>query len=31
VLALRLATIHNLYFYLSLMRRIRENIKSGNL
>ena len=30
-LALRLATIHNLYFYLSLMKRIRENIKSGNL
>ena len=30
-LALRLATIHNLYFYLSLMRTIRDNIKTGKL
>ena len=30
-LALRLLTIHNLYFYLSLMKRIRENIELGNL
>jgi len=30
-LALRLVTIHNLYFYLSLMRTIRDNIKTGKL
>jgi len=30
-LALRLATIHNLYFYLFLMRTIRNNIKKGEL
>lgn len=30
-LAERLATIHNLYFYLELMRRIRQAIKSGDL
>jgi len=29
-LALRLATIHNVNFYLDLMRRIREGIKEGN-
>jgi len=29
VLALRLGTIHNLFFYLSLMRDIRKNIEAG--
>ena len=30
-LAERLVTIHNLYFYLELMRRIREGIENGEL
>lgn len=30
-LGARLATIHNLYFYLNLMRHIRESIRAGNL
>lgn len=30
-LGLRLATLHNLWFYLELMRKIREAIKSNNL
>jgi len=29
VLALRLGTIHNLYFYLNLMRDIRASIEQG--
>jgi queuine tRNA-ribosyltransferase len=29
VLALRLGTIHNLYFYLDLMRKIRSSVKQG--
>jgi len=31
ILALRLNTIHNLYFYLSLMERIRESIREKRL
>ncbi len=27
----RLATLHNLYFYLELMRRIRESVRAGSL
>ncbi|MGE5173739.1 MAG: tRNA-guanine transglycosylase, partial [Betaproteobacteria bacterium] len=29
VLALRLGTIHNLYFYLNLMRNVRSSIEQG--
>ena len=29
VLALRLAVLHNLYFYNELMARIRENLDAG--
>jgi queuine tRNA-ribosyltransferase len=29
VLALRLGTIHNLYFYLNLMRDVRASIEQG--
>jgi queuine tRNA-ribosyltransferase len=31
ILALRLNTIHNLYFYLSLMEKIREAIRENRL
>jgi queuine tRNA-ribosyltransferase len=30
ILGLRLVTLHNLYFYISLMRKIREAIAAGN-
>ncbi len=30
ILGMHLGTIHNLYFYTSLMREIRENLKNGN-
>jgi queuine tRNA-ribosyltransferase len=29
VLALRLGTIHNLFFYLTLMRKIRQSLEEG--
>jgi queuine tRNA-ribosyltransferase len=31
ILGVRLATLHNLYFYLQLMRRIREAVSGGTL